>query len=319
MKDAITYYNVGPLLYCPATNANIAHSIVSGRFGQHFSLALCLEDTIADHYILEAEDQMVRSLNAIQAALEKKSFYLPQIFVRVRDSVQINRIMDKLGTATEILSGFILSKFAPDNANAYLDATASLNKGSQQFYIMPVLESPSIVNLQTRYQVLYDLKNRLDTLSASVLNIRVGGNDLCNVFGLRRQVHETIYDIRPVADLLSDIVTVFQQDYVISGPVWEYYNGPEWQNGLKQELLKDKAFGFVGKTVIHPRQISMVNQAFAVSSEDYSDAVAILEWDPSQPSMISGSIRKVRMNECKTHRNWAVRTKYLADSYGLCE
>ena len=35
--------------------------------------------------------------------------------------------------------------------------------------------------------------------------------------------------------------------------------------------------------------------------------------------MISGSIRKVRMNECKTHRNWAVRTKYLADSYGLCE
>lgn len=36
-------------------------------------------------------------------------------------------------------------------------------------------------------------------------------------------------------------------DYVVSGPVWEYYSGYNWENGLIQELKDDKLCGFTGK------------------------------------------------------------------------
>ena len=45
MKNDILYYSVGALLYCPANKTDIADSIINEKFGQKFSLALCLEDT----------------------------------------------------------------------------------------------------------------------------------------------------------------------------------------------------------------------------------------------------------------------------------
>ncbi len=72
MKNSNIYYNVGPLLYCPASSQTIAHSIVTEQFGHHFSLALCLEDTIADDFILEAENQLIHSLHIIKTALSRK-------------------------------------------------------------------------------------------------------------------------------------------------------------------------------------------------------------------------------------------------------
>ncbi|CCX59712.1 putative uncharacterized protein [Blautia hydrogenotrophica CAG:147] len=318
MKNSNIYYNVGPLLYCPASSQTIAHSIVTEQFGHHFSLALCLEDTIADDFILEAENQLIHSLHIIKTALSEANFYLPQIFIRVRDSLQISRLFQKLGSASDLLTGFILPKFSLSNADAYLNAFQKLDSECKNLYLMPVIESPSIVNLKTRSQILYTLKEKLEDIEEKILNIRVGGNDLCNVFGLRRQVCESIYDLRPIADILSDIMTVFGQDYVLSGPVWEYYNGTNWKNGLSEELSKDKTFGFVGKTVIHPKQITLVNQAFSVSLEDYQDALEILNWNPGHANLVSGSHRNIRMNEYKTHYNWALRTKYLADSYGIC-
>lgn len=106
-------------------------------------------------------------------------------------------------------------------------------------------------------------------------------------------------------------------DYVISGPVWEYYSGKNWDSGLKQELNDDRLCGFIGKTVIHPRQIPLVNEAYRVPLKDYNDARSILDWDADSPSLVSGSIVKERMNEYKTHCNWALRTLALAEAYGL--
>ena len=46
MKDNVIYYSVGALLYCPANKETIADSIINENFGNKFSLALCLEDTM---------------------------------------------------------------------------------------------------------------------------------------------------------------------------------------------------------------------------------------------------------------------------------
>lgn len=318
MNHSVIYYSIGPLLYCPANNESIVSSLVHTKFGENYSLALCLEDTIPDHMVEAAEYQMAGSLKAIKETASSHSFYLPKIFIRVREASQIGRVIDRLGDCRDLVTGFILPKFAPDNADAYIQEFLSVN-ASGNFYIMPILESPAMVDLRNRREILYSLKEKLDQIESNVLNIRVGGNDLCNVFGFRRHVDEVIYDIKPIADILSDIVTVFGQDYVISGPVWEYFNGDLWEAGLKKELIRDKMFGFIGKTVIHPNQIPVVNQAFQVSRADYEDAVSILNWDPASGSLVSGNPSHERMNEFKTHCRWAERTIYLAQAYGILD
>ena len=75
MKDSVLYYSVGPLLYCPANHTGIADSLIQERFGVHYSLALCLEDTISDHHVEAAEQQLVATVKALQAASEKKTFF----------------------------------------------------------------------------------------------------------------------------------------------------------------------------------------------------------------------------------------------------
>ena len=318
MKTTQMPYSIGALLYCPANNTSIAESVISQRFGSQFSLALCLEDTINDQFVPEAEAILLNSLRQIYSALKTKPFYLPKIFIRIRNSGQALRLASQLNEAKSILTGFILPQFDLTNADSYIKAIVQLNQSqTQTFYIMPIMESPSLIDLRTRHKLLYGIKDKLSAIEDLVLNIRVGGNDLCHAFGFRRRSSETIYDIRPVANILSDIITVFGMDYVISGPVWEYYDGDNWERGLFQELQNDRSAGFIGKTVIHPKQIPLVNKTYAVSKEDIADAKHILNWDATSISMVSGNAKNERMTECKTHSNWARKILYLAESYGI--
>lgn len=72
--------------------------------------------------------------------------------------------------------------------------------------MMPILESEDIVDYATRPSVLIQLKQKIDDMKDHVLNVRVGGNDFSNAFGVRRHIDETIYDILPVSQLLCDIL-----------------------------------------------------------------------------------------------------------------
>ncbi|MCI8300807.1 MAG: HpcH/HpaI aldolase/citrate lyase family protein [Lachnospiraceae bacterium] len=317
MKNSMLYYSVGALLYCPANNEGIVSSITSEKFGRQFSLALCLEDTIPDQCVLEAEQILISSLHKIYEQSLNESFYLPKIFVRVRRPQQILPLLERLAQTASLLCGFIIPKFSSANAENYIEAMKKANEiAPKQLYMMPIFESPDIVNLNNRYSILYSLKDKLDAVSDLVLNIRVGGNDLCHIFGFRRRSTESIHNLRPIANIFSDIVTVFGMDYVISGPVWEYYNGVNWKEGLAAELEQDRLCGFVGKTVIHPRQIPVVNAAFQVPEDDLKDARAILGWNPDRNALVAGSVKKERMNEYKTHYHWAEKTVMLAEIFG---
>lgn len=320
MKNSLIYYSVGPLLYCPANSTKIAGSLANSRLGNHFSLALCLEDTINDNFVAEAEEIMLHSLRTITSLLQSHSFFMPDIFIRVRNSLQIGRLTDRLEDANDIVKGFILPKFSPENSDDYIEAVLNTNKKYNcRKYIMPIFESPSIINLSNRASVLYALKEKLDSVEELVLNIRVGGNDLCNMFGFRRHSNESIHRIRPIDNIFSDIITVYGMNYVISGPVWEYYSGNGWDTGLARELQDDRLCGFIGKTVIHPNQINLVNEAYKVDRKDYEDACSILNWDSSSASLVSGSTAKERMNEYKTHHAWAEQTILLSQAYGITD
>ena len=318
MKNNVIYYSVGALLYCPANKRTIADAIIEEKFGSRFSLALCLEDTIHDDFVEEAESILIDSIKKIYNASQTRSFYLPKIFVRVRSSEQIIRLTRSFGESGRIVMGYIIPKFSAANSGGYIQAVIKANEmASHKIYMMPIYESASIISLKNRIGLLYELKEELSQIEELVLNIRVGGNDLCHLFGFRRHADESIYHILPIAHIFSDICTIYGSDYVISGPVWEYYSGDNWRQGLLQEIADDKLCGFTGKTVIHPNQIEVVNQAYRVTQTDYHDAMAILNWNKDLHSFVSGNVIKERMNECKTHYNWAQKTLFLAEAFGV--
>lgn len=318
MKNSALYYSIGPLLYCPANRTDIVSSIVQEKFGRNYSLALCLEDTINDRFVTQAEEILIHSLQQIYTSSQSLSFFIPKIFVRVRCHTQMKNLLNRLGEPAKILSGFILPKFDPANAGDYIRTALEINQNPGKiYYIMPIMESPAIIDLKKRADILYEIKEKLALIEKFILNIRVGGNDLCHAFGFRRHQNESIHEILPIAGIFSDIITVFGRDYVISGPVWEYYSGQGWEEGLRRELAADRLIGFTGKTVIHPRQIPAVRQAYAVSAEDLNDAKTILNWDDNSASLVSGNSLKHRMNECKTHANWAEKIIYLSEIYGI--
>ncbi len=317
MNNQAIYYSVGALLYCPADNTSIASSIISQKFGTKFSLALCLEDTINDNFVAKAEDLLISSINDIYQSRQSADFFLPKIFIRVRNPEQIRRLSRRLGDSNELITGYIIPKFSPADADSFLDQIAELNgRPGAVKYAMPIYESPAIVNLSTRYDILYGLKEKLALVEPWILNIRVGGNDLSNLFGFRRESDESIHQISPIANIFSDIITVYGMDYVISGPVWEYYSGPQWEAGLRKEIKDDRLCGFIGKTVIHPGQIPVVNDACRVSEKNYTDALHILNWNTREDSLVSASPGGERMDEYKTHLNWARKTCFMAECYG---
>lgn len=318
MKNDKIYYSVGALMYCPANNAKIVDKLVNNEFGDKFSLAFCLEDAIGDNHVRDAELVLIQSLKRLYT-LQDDGFYMPKIFVRVRRPEQIVRLYKEFGAAAELVCGFCVPKFDQSNSKEYIKAISDVNdlSGDRIVYMMPILESHEMIDLRTRYDFLYDMKEQIDSIEAYVLNVRVGGNDLCNQFGLRRHGYETIYGVQPVASILTDILTVFSQDYVVSGPVWEYYSGSNCDVGLYDEVLADLLAGFVGKTVIHPNQIGVFNRACAVPKADYDDAIAILGWDQGASSTVAGSVKGERMNEAKVHRNWAEKIVYMAEYYGV--
>lgn len=313
-------YSVGPLLYCPAANKTVSDSIIEEKFGQNYSLSLCLEDTIDDSRVEEAEQILLHTFRTLARVRSEREFYLPKIFIRVRNPEQIPFLYEHLGESRALLTGFTVPKFSLENADAYIGRLLQVNASAPSpIYMMPILENPVMIHLKHRYEILYGIREKLEPVKSLVLNIRVGGNDLCHTFGFRRQVTETIYDIYPVAGILSDIMTVFGTEYILSGPVFEYYNGSQWEQGLENELQKDRLNGFVGKTVIHPNQIAVVNRAYMVSRSDYEDAMSILDWKPGSILRVAGSAASSRMNEYKTHHNWAKRIIALSQVYGISD
>ncbi len=320
IKDSEIKYSVGALMYSPASNKRIAYSVINEKYGKQYSLALCLEDTIADDCVEEAEKQLLISLQTIYRGKEVCDFYLPKIFIRVRKPEQIGGLYNELKREREILCGFIIPKYSVENATEYNEQILRINTNSiNKIYMMPILESENIVDYATRRDTLIETKKKIDSVSEYVLNVRVGGNDLSNYFAVRRHYNETIYDILPIANILSDIITVFGGEYIVSGPVWEFFSSDnnEWKYGLIKETKLDKLNGFIGKTVIHPKQIPVVNEVLKVSIKDYQDALSILGWNQNNTLQVGKSINGERMNEVKTHGNWAIKTIALARIYGI--
>ncbi len=337
-------YCLGATMYMPGFK-DFAPKILSHAMPGLTSMVLCCEDACPEEKVREAEENIYRLLDTVTEAVEEGRLdadLVPLIFVRIRNLEQFKRFGDSL-TKHQVrsLCGINFPKFNAENGYEYYAYLRDLNNRFEEIiYGMPIIEDPEVAYKETRMTELMGIKRILDKYRDLVLQVRVGGTDFSSVFGVRRGVGYSIYDIMTVRECLCDIVNVFgrNNDYVISGPVWEYFRAPKELmfeelphhdiedylitrqplvnnevDGLLREVILDKANGFVGRTVIHPTHVKFVNAMMAVTKEEYDDACQILG---TEGGVVKGSGGN-KMNEIRPHTNWARKMYYRARAYGV--
>ncbi|MBX4261830.1 HpcH/HpaI aldolase/citrate lyase family protein [Clostridium estertheticum] len=312
-------YAIGACLYMPGTRENLLKDILSSKKMGTNTITLCIEDSVSSNMVAFAEKNIIDLFNNINLLLNDDSSFiesLPLIFIRVRNVNQLQKLLNE--SPLTGLCGFIFPKFDVTAGEKYFSTLKKYNiSNSRMLYGMPILETPNVIHKETRIEELFKVKHILDSYNEYVLNIRIGGTDFSGLYGLRRDKHFTVYDLSVVKDCISDIINIFKRDnYIISGVVYEYYSKVLnlHNNILIKETLLDKTNGLIGKTVIHPTQVNIVNSLMVVSKEDYMDASNIIN------SSLDGVIRSNysnKMNEIKPHEKWAKELLLKAKIMGV--
>lgn len=335
---------LGATLYMPADRPALAADVAKQAGVGVTSVVLCLEDSVADERLAEAEDNLVAALHALLADGPAE---LPLLFVRVRSVAQLPALVQRLGPAGRVLDGFVLPKFTAGIGTEYLFALEEADRRAGKFFLaMPVIESGAVLYAQTRVDELARLHALLHRDRRRVLAVRLGATDLCALYGLRRSPDLSIYDVKVISGLIADVVNVLGRadgtGFTVTGPVWEYFGGaerifrtqlrttpfdehnePELRgklvsraiDGLIREVQLDRANGLEGKTAIHPTHVAVINALSVVPYEDHRDASDVVHSGRAGGVLASGHRNK--MNEIRPHAAWARRTLLRSRVFGV--
>ncbi|MHA6625543.1 HpcH/HpaI aldolase/citrate lyase family protein [Pseudonocardia sichuanensis] len=341
---------LGATLYMPASRPALAADVTKQAAAGVTSVVACLEDSIADDRLAEAEDNLVAALTDLHGDATAE---LPLLFVRVRAPEQIPALVARLGRAAAVLDGFVLPKFTAERGAGFLravDAADAARTGAPPLLVMPVIESGAVLYAESRVAELTRLRDLLHRERRRVLAVRLGATDLCALYGLRRSPDLSIYDVKVVSDLIADVVNVLGRadgsGFTVTGPVWEYYGGhdggperifkpqlrqspflehdePDLRgqlvsraiDGLIREVTLDRANGLTGKTVIHPSHVGVVHALSVVPYEEHRDAADVLGSGAS--GGVLASVHRNKMNEVRPHAAWARQTMLRAQVFGV--
>ncbi|MEK5488379.1 MULTISPECIES: HpcH/HpaI aldolase/citrate lyase family protein [unclassified Lysinibacillus] len=345
----ILSYALGATLYMPASMPAIVSLIQSQKYEELTSLVIDLEDAVGDIELQDCEAKLMEDISELYALYQQKKLLLqdlPLLFIRVRHVEQFQRLTTILGEKQEILTGYVFPKFTAAQGARYFELLEqTILENDLILYGMPILESREVLYKESRMEALLDIKAVLHQYRARVLNVRIGATDFCGIYGIRRRMDSTIYDISVIRDCIADIVNVLGREedgFVISGPVWEYFSNQrvlkpalretpfsekgaldtrkalldDCLDGLMKEVLMDKQNGIVGKTIIHPSHIRVVHALYAISYEEYLDALSIVENNDGRKGVMKSHYAN-KMNEIKPHMRWAQRILKQAQVYGV--
>jgi citrate lyase beta subunit len=339
---------LGATLYMPANRPALAADVTKQAAAGVTSVVVCLEDSVADEQLVEAEANLVAAFAELHQQVQLAQSELPLLFIRVRTPAQIPALVTCLGPAAAVLDGFVLPKFTAAVGAAYLRAVdeADAIRGGPALQVMPVIESGAVLYAESRVDELARLRDLLNQERHRILAVRLGATDLCALYGLRRSPDLSIYDVKVVSDLIADVVNVLGRvdgsGFTVTGPVWEYFSGPERIfkpqlrqspfiehheldlrgrlvsraiDGLIREVTLDRANGLTGKTAIHPSHVAVVNALSVVSHEEHRDAADVL--GSTCAGGVLASVGRNKMNEVRPHAAWARLTMLRARVFGV--
>lgn len=292
MIDAL---QLGATLYMPATRPDLAASLLGGSIPALRSAVLCLEDAVR-------AEEVPSALANLAQLLARPGFGVsgPLVFARPRSPAMLAHMLQMPGI--ERVAGFVLPKVTADNLPAWL-----AHPFAPAHRLMPTLETREMFDPDE----VRRLRGRLLAVKERILVVRIGGNDLLQCLGVRRTPGRTSYD-GPLGPLIAALAGSFlPHGLPLSAPVLETYDDPLL---LRDEFLRDMEHGLLTKTVIHPRQIPIVQGALAVPAKLLAEAEAILGTEA--PAVFAGD---GRMCEPATHRGWARTLVRRAALFGVAE
>ncbi|HEX8615243.1 MAG TPA: HpcH/HpaI aldolase/citrate lyase family protein [Telluria sp.] len=285
--------SMGASLYVPANHKYLMDVANGERMGHVRSLIFCTEDAVADADLSWA----LFNLSVVLANMKTEG--AAERFVRVRNPEVMARVLAMPGA--DKLTGFVIPKATRANFDAYFKQIRNTDH-----MLMPTLETAEVFNDWEMRQFRKMLE--APGVRHRILALRIGGNDLLALLGLRRPRTMTLYRT-PLGPVIARLVTIFRPyGFVLTAPVFEHLDLPEL---LDQEVAEDMAHGMVGKTAIHPSQIAPIEQHYRVKPNDLAAARAILDVDAPAVFKMHNS-----MCEVATHRAWAERTIEQSKVFG---
>lgn len=283
---------LGASLYIPATRPKLT-SIANGQEIKDLrSMIFCTEDSVS------AKD-LPFALQNLATTLDEMDAFTPALrFVRVRNEAVMAEVVRMKGV--EKLDGFVIPKATSQNIEGYFQ----LLQGNMNHLVMLTLETKEV--FCDEEMRIFRSKISAPEVKSRILALRIGGNDLLALLGVRRPRHVTIYKT-PLGAVISRLVTMFRpHGFHLTAPVFEHMDLPEL---LAKEVSEDMLHGLVGKSAIHPTQIQQIEQNYRVMSGDVAVATKIMMVDTPAVFKMEGS-----MCEVATHRSWAesILTRRLA-------
>ncbi|MBB6098634.1 citrate lyase beta subunit [Deinobacterium chartae] len=289
------HVRLGASLYVPATRPDLIE-IGSGHKFPLRSVILCTEDSVLERDLEFALDNLAYALPRLEPT--------PMLrFVRVRSPEVLRVLLAQEGIGN--IDGFVLPKVTAHNLYAY----AALLGPEHAHALMPTLETREVFDPQH----LRELRELLleDGLRERILSLRIGGNDLLNLLGLRRVRGRTVYET-PLAPVITQLLTAFKPyGFNLSAPVYDFTQDPQT---LARETALDLEHGLLGKTAIHPDQVGVIEAAYRVDPGDLEMARRILEDGAAAVFRVGDA-----MCEPATHRRWAETILARAEVYGILE
>lgn len=289
-------WSLGAPLYMPAHRPDLLEIANGEKLPQLRTVIFCTEDAIL-------QKDVFSSLRYLGVCLQGfRPHGNPYRFIRVRNPQILARLLDL--PCIEKIDGFILPKFNL----AVFDDYINLLQGTD-FQIMPTLETREVFDTSA----LRELRQALlsSAIRQQIIMLRIGGNDLMNLLGLRRSKQLTLY-ATPLGRVISELVTCFKPyGFNLSAPVFEYLDDNAI---LQQEIDLDLAHGLVGKTAIHPSQIGVIEAAYRVKAEELDMAVKLMKGDTPAVFKMHGA-----MCEVATHLQWAQGIIEREQFYGVQE
>jgi citrate lyase beta subunit len=220
-------------------------------------------------------------------------------FIRVRNPEVLERVLAMKGV--ENLTGFVIPKATRANFDGYFKLVKHTGH-----MLMPTLETAEVFD--EREMALFRDALRAPGVMGRIQALRIGGNDLLALLGIRRPRTMTIYRT-PLGPVISRLVTTFAPyGFRLTAPVFEHLDNEEL---LDAEVLEDLAHGLVGKTAIHPDQLALIESHYRVQPIDVAVAEKIMKQDSPAVFKMGNS-----MCEVATHRAWAQAVILQADHFG---
>ena len=291
MRDAT---ELGASLYLPATRLDLIEVVRGERLSEVRSVIFCTEDSVRLKDLPFAIENLRAPIRALTSASHQMRF------IRVRNPEVMRKVLALPGI--EKLDGFVLPKVTRSALSEYL----KLLRGTGHL-IMPTLETKEVFD--EREMIALRRAMDKDGVRERVLSLRIGGNDLLSIIGMRRPRGRTLYETS-IGQVIARLVTTFKPSgFNLSAPVFEYLNDIET---LQREVEEDLAHGLIGKTAIHPDQVPLIHACYRVHASDLEMASHILRDDAPAVFRMYDS-----MCEPATHRNWARNLCKSASCFGL--